>query len=59
MPIEIRELVIRANVPNKTVRENQQPSGEISAEQKQRLKKEILEDCLDKILTILERKLQR
>ncbi len=59
MPIEIRELVIRANVPSQANREQQNQNVEISTEQRHRLKKEILDACVEKILTILERKLQR
>ena len=59
MPIEIRELVIRANVPSQTNQLHQTQSVEISTEQRHRLKKEILDACVEKILTILERKLQR
>ncbi|MEY4903216.1 MAG: hypothetical protein RLZZ292_1031 [Bacteroidota bacterium] len=58
MPIEIRELVIRANVTEQS-KMLHSSNLELSPEVIYKLKKEIRDECLDKLMTILERKLQR
>lgn len=57
MPVEIRELVVRANVNRST--DNQAPSQEISTVQLKRLKREIIEACREELLELLEARLRR
>jgi hypothetical protein len=53
MPIEIRELVIKA-----TVGENSQQSGG-SAEKPSKMKDELLQEAVDQVLEIIKRKKER
>lgn len=53
MPVEIRELVIRATVVD---RNNNPPQEEINL---QKLKREIMQECLDKLRKKQERKNKR
>jgi hypothetical protein len=58
MPIEIRELIIRVNVPEErnTISEG---NNELSRQNIEQMKKEIMEMCLDKVHDLLDRKLRR
>lgn len=54
MPIEIRELVIRA-----TVEDGEKPRQENAAPQEQNDQQQIIEECVEQVLKILERKNER
>ncbi|MBK6622473.1 MAG: hypothetical protein IPH04_19600 [Saprospirales bacterium] len=56
MPIEIKELVIKAQVQQTLG--GQKEEG-ISPQKWQKLKKEVVEECVEKIKEWLERKLER
>ena len=53
MPIEIRELVVKATVRDRTT-ERQADSGERRNE-----KEEIIRECVDQVMEILKRKKER
>lgn len=53
MPIEIRELVVKITV------EDSKPKQELSDFELAELKKKIIKECVDKVLTKLENQLQR
>jgi translation elongation factor EF-Tu-like GTPase len=54
MPIEIRELVIRA-----TVEGGENPRQESAAKREQNDQQQIIEECIEQILKILDRKSER
>ena len=56
MPIEIKELVIKAQVQQNLGTEKEES---ISPQKLQKLKKEIVEECLEKLKELLERQLER
>lgn len=56
MPIEIKELVIKAQVQQTLGAPKEEP---VSAHKLQKLKKEIVEECMEKLKEWLERKLER
>jgi hypothetical protein len=58
MPIEIKELIIRLTV-NTTPATGQNGSGQAKADITPQLKQEIIEECVEKILEILEEKQER
>ncbi len=53
MPIEIKELVIRAEVGGKD--KTRAPAGRITKEQRQQL----VQDCVDQVLEILKKEKER
>lgn len=57
MPVEIRELVVRANVNRAT--DAAAPAQEISAQRLKRLKREIIEACREELKEMLEARLRR
>lgn len=56
MPIEIKELVIKAQVQQNL---GAQKEETLSQHKLQKLKKEITEDCIEKVKEWLDRKLER
>lgn len=54
MPVEIKELIIRANIINRD-NDKEASLGEVSLEQKQ----EIIAACVAQVLKILERQQER
>ena len=57
MPIEIKELHIKATVVDKKI--NGSPAKELSTQDLEKLKKEIIKTCTQEILQILEDKKER
>jgi hypothetical protein len=55
MPIEIRELVIRAEVNEPAQRQERPSGGENLAD----LKQEIVSECVEKVMEIIHRKNER
>ncbi|NEQ36045.1 MAG: hypothetical protein F6K40_07000 [Okeania sp. SIO3I5] len=55
MPVEIKELVIRANIVNNNNDENSESESEETTGQKQ----EIIAACVSQVLKILERQRER
>lgn len=56
MPIEIKELHIKATVVDK---KSNTATAEISAQEKEKLKKELIQSCVREVLQILEDKRER
>ncbi len=56
MPIEVRQLVIRANVSEELSAPEQKTSTAPEVEQ---LRKEIIEECMEKVKELLDKKNQR
>ncbi len=54
MPIEIRELVIKVNVGNEKSQQTALPSDELK-----RLKREITDDCVRKVMQELQKRKER
>ena len=54
MPVEIKELIIRASVVNNT-----EQNSETSSENISEVKEEIIAACPDQVLKIIERKQER
>ena len=57
MPIEIRELNIKATISDSG--KKQQISKEDLGKLKEKIKKEILKECIDEIMQILQQKNER
>lgn len=58
MPIEIKELIIRTTLVDASTAPGDQPKG-VSPKEMERLKKEIIRECMDKVSRLLEKKIQR
>ncbi len=56
MPIEIKELIIRARVESHG---NTKKSTEANSKQKQKVDPELVEECVEQVLEILRRQKER
>ncbi len=56
MPVVIRELIVRGQVAGGDQPEDQK---QVDPQQIEELKKEIVKECLDKILVVIEKKNER
>jgi hypothetical protein len=61
MPVEIRELIIRAVATGKPTdaEQTQDPEGERPAQEASDDRKEIIEECVRQVLRILQQKRER
>jgi Family of unknown function (DUF5908) len=58
MPIEIRELIIRANISENGYRSSNSETS-LNSKDVERLKKQVLSACMEKVEALLERKMRR
>jgi hypothetical protein len=61
MPIEIRELVIKmtVNKPMSSLGQSATENNGVSLQQLQRIKRDILEECIDKTKELIDKKSNR
>lgn len=59
MPIEIRELVIKMTVEKPIRQVGNANTGTVSEQQLKKIKKEIIDICLDKTQDLIERRYKR
>lgn len=57
MPVEIKELIIKASVSEK--KSGDSKAKEFSHQEKEQMKKEIIRECLEEIFQKLEEKTER
>ena len=59
MPIEIRELIIKTNIVEKTVFSANDKQSTLSKREVEKMKKEIVESCVEQILDKISKEKER